>query len=85
MSNRCSVLVRDSAGAAWPCCRTGTPRRPANESVAVGPAPGPSGPSATGPAGRVPGSARYCSAWSTSIQGETRTKPQMNKRTIRQN
>lgn len=60
------VLVRNSANATWPCCRTGTPRRLANEFGAACLIPGPSGPSATGLAGRVLGTARYCFASSTS-------------------
>lgn len=61
------VLVRNSANATWPCCRTDTPRRPANGFAAACPTPGPSGPSATGPAGRVLGTDRYCFASSTSV------------------
>jgi len=65
-SGRSLVLVRNSANATWPCCRTGTPHRPANGFAAACPTLSPSGPSATGPAGRVLGTARYCFASSTS-------------------
>lgn len=77
------VLVRNSANATWPCCRTGTLLRPASGSGAAGPTPGRCGLNATGLVGRVPGSARCCFASSTSIPAPTDRMRDMNIKPVR--